>query len=58
MYVTNERKTNVMCLNKMLGHHMPPSQLPCTLALILQSLNSIGGGECCKHVSLKSPIVF
>ncbi len=29
-------KTNIKCLTKVLGHHMPPEQLQCALALILQ----------------------
>ena len=29
-------KTNIHCLSKVLGHHVLPEQLQCTLALILQ----------------------
>ncbi len=29
-------KTNMKCLSKVLGHRVPPQQLQCALALILQ----------------------
>ncbi len=31
-----EGKTNIKCCSKVLGHQVPPEQLQCTLALILQ----------------------
>lgn len=36
-------KTKMKCLIKVLGHYLPPEQLHCTLALILQCVSSTGG---------------
>ncbi len=36
-------KIDIKCLSKVLNHHVPPEQLQCTLALILQVWNSTGG---------------
>lgn len=38
---TGEGKTNITCLSKVLGHHVPPDQLHCALALILQVPGSL-----------------